>query len=190
MHQIISRPVIAVTAVVVAFASGVSGQQRTARIARQAVSVNQNPAVVVQTNCANAPAMPDIVLAKLSVNGQRQINGTPGQTYEIEADLENRGQCETGSFRVQISVYKGNFSNSTIIMDKLVQSIQPTRDRNSVSFKVTVSYTVGPDYQSAYTFSAIADPEKKVNEFIENNNSIGMDEGLEGPVINVGSKMK
>jgi len=165
------------------------GQQR-AKFSPKAVSVNQNPAVSVQTNCVNAPAMPDIVLAKLLVSGQKKINSAPGQTYDITAYLENRGQCETGPFKVQISVYKKDLSNSTVILNKLVQSIQPARDRNSVYTEVTVPYTIGPNYESSYTFSAVADPEKKVNEFIENNNSIGMDDGLEGPDIDVGSKMK
>jgi hypothetical protein len=39
-------------------------------------------------------------------------------------------------------------------------------------------------------FRPAAAPENKIKEFIENNNSIGMDEGLEGPDIDAGSKTK
>jgi hypothetical protein len=176
--------------VVIAFGSGVSGQSRTARISRQAVSVNQNPAVSVQSNCVNAPAMPDIVLVSVEIfNPEKKY--APGKTYPVTAIIENRGQCETGCFRVQISVQvqdmDANRTEERVILNQVVQSIQPIRDRNPAHIEVPTYYTLGGNYNTTYTFWAVADPEDHVKEFVENNNSI---EKGAGPGIDVGARIR
>ena len=182
MRHCSGRSCLLAAMVVIVFGSGVSGQSRTARISRQAVSVNQNPAVSVQSNCVNAPAMPDIVLNKLEVsNGASLTKPAPGQTYEITALLENRGQCETGSFKVQISVHvfeQDKGAEDHVILDKLIQSMQPARDKNPEYTRVSVTYTLGPNYNTGYEFYATADPDNRVKEFIENNNGIERGEGI------------
>jgi hypothetical protein len=169
-------PALLAAMAAVAFSSGVSGQQRAARISRQAVSANQNAAAVVQTNCVNSPAMPDIVLVKVAVSGGPSSKPAPGQTYQVTATLENRGQCETGPFKVQISVYAqdigANKAEEKVILTRLVQSMQPTRDKEPSYVRVTADYTLGPNCPSSYDFYASADPDNKVSEFIENNNAI------------------
>ena len=89
----------------------VLGQERV-RPARKAVGTNQNIAPTAAQNNCTATAMPDIVLVKLSVvSGPSITKAVPGHTFEISAVLENRGQCETGPFRVQISVYTEDVNN-------------------------------------------------------------------------------
>jgi hypothetical protein len=169
----------------------VLGQQQV-RPTRKAVGTNQNIATTAAQNNCTATAMPDIVLVKLSVvSGPSITKAVPGQTFEISAVLENRGQCETGPFKVQISVYTEDVNNDVnpiktdaVILKKLVQSIQPARDKNPVYTNVTVSYTLSPNYRMSYMFYATADPDNNVNEFIENNNVIERGEGIN---INIGS---
>ena len=170
------------------------GQQQV-RPTRKAVGPDQNiAAAALQNNCTST-AMPDIVLVRLSVvSGPPITKAVPGQTFEISAVLENRGQCETGPFKVQINVYTEDVNNDvkpiktdTVILKKLVQSIQPTRDKNPVYTNVTVSYTLSPNYRTTYMFYATADPDNNVNEFIENNNAIERGEGIN---INIGSPKK
>ncbi len=164
------------------------GQQR-ARTSHQAVRANQNLTAPTQTNCNNAQAMPDIVLVRVSVSGGPSSKWAPGQTYDITATLENRGQCETGPFRVQISVYAQDMAinkvEERVILNKLVQSIQPTRDKNPTYTYVTAAYTLGPNYSSSYDFYAAVDPDNKVNEFIENNNVIERGQGVTIDVVPV-----
>jgi hypothetical protein len=169
-------------AVIIAMSGqGVSGQVR-ARMPGKAVAAPQGSPANVQTNCVNAPAMPDIILNKLEVsNGASLTKPVPGQTYEITALIENRGQCETGSFKVQIIVHvfvQDKGAEDHVILDKLVQSIQPARDKNPEYTRVSVTYTLGPNYNTGYEFYATADPDNRVTEFIENNNGIERGNGI------------
>lgn len=170
-------------AVVMAAGSTAFGQQR-AKILHQAASPAPGAAATVQTT-----AMPDIVLVKVVVSGGPISKPAPGQTYQITAVLENRGQCETGSFKVQISVYAqdmtANKAEDKVILTRLVQSMQPTRDREPSYTRVTADYTLGPNRKSTYDFYASADPENKVNEFIENNNAIEKQMGGQDAFIEV-----
>ena len=165
-----------VAMVIAVIGSAAFGQQRAARISRQAVSANQSPAVSVQTNCVNAPAMPDIVLVGVAISGGPLSKPVPGATFQVTATIENRGQCETGPFKVQISVYAqdmtANKVEDKVILTKEVQSMQPTRDRNPAYINVTADYTLGPNDRSTYDFYASADPDNRVSEFIENNNAV------------------
>ena len=174
-------------AVVMAAGTVVSGQPR-AKSPRQAMSPALSAAATVQTNCT-ATAMPDIVLVKVAVSGGQTGKWAPGQTCQVTAVLENRGQCETGSFKVQISVYAqdmtANKVEDKVILTRQVPSMQPTRDKEPSYTRVTADYTLGPDYKSTYDFYASADPENKVNEFIENNNAIEKQMGGKDAFIEV-----
>jgi hypothetical protein len=176
MRHCFGRQVFIAAMVIIAVGFGAFGQQRSARTSRQAVSANQNPAVAVQTNCVNAPAMPDIVLVGVAISGGPVSKPAPGATFQVTATIENRGQCETGPFKVQISVYAqdmtANKVEDKVVLTKMVQSMQPTRDKNPAYIYVTADYTLGPNFASTYDFYASADPENKVNEFIENNNAL------------------
>jgi hypothetical protein len=194
IRERISFVFLIIAMVLLATGLEVPGQQRV-RPPRKAVGTDQNmAATAIQNNCT-ATAMPDIALVKLSVvSGPSITKAAPGQTFEISAVLENRGQCETGPFKVQISVYTEDVNNDVkpiitdkVILKKLVQSIQPTRDKNPVYTNVTVSYTLSPNYRTTYMFYATADPDNNVTEFIENNNAIERGEGIN---INIGSPKK
>lgn len=182
MQHLVSR--LIVVAVVFTFASGVEGQ-RTATISRKAVSVNQNPAVVTQTNCVNAPAMPDIVLVKLYVT--MPPKPAAGATYPVTAILENRGQCETGAFKFQMSVLietSGQPDVDKVILTRMIPSMQPTRDREPAYVTVSVDYTL-LNRDAVYKFYASADPENHVHEFIENNNAVERNAGDAGNIVNI-----
>jgi len=175
MRHRFNRPVLIAAMVVIAIGFEVFGQQR-AKMSARAVSTPQSAPAIVQTKCVNAPAMPDIVLVKVVISGGPSSKWAPGHACQITAILENRGQCETGPFKVQISVYAQDMTvnkvEDKVIQTKLVQSMQPTRDKEPSYTRVTADYTLGPNYISTYDFYASADPENKVNEFIENNNAI------------------
>jgi hypothetical protein len=175
MRHRFDRQVLIAAMVITAVGFGAFGQQRAGRISRQAASANQNQAVVVQTNCVNAPAMPDIVLHKVTASGS-SAKPKPGEWIDVGAVLENRGQCETGSFKVQFFVYFqiiNGVAAEKLINTTLVQSIQPTREKEVSYTQIGFRYQLDTARFATYDFYATADPENKVSEFIEDNNIIG-----------------
>ncbi len=180
----------ALAAAVLLAAAALAAAGRQARVSPQAIKTKQAPQANLQTNC-NVPAVPDIVLVKMGVAAGPDGKFAPGKTYGITAILENRGQCETGPFRVRISVYAQDTvaggAEDRVILDQLVQSIQPTRDKSPAYTYVTVNYTLGPNYSSTYDFMAAADPQDRVKEFIENNNALDRGSGI---TIDVGPPIR
>lgn len=184
MHNV--HRYLAVMAVAV-FSFSVFSQPRMKLQAKAAsASTRQNVPANIQTNCAGAPALPDIVLARLYVN--KPPKPVPGATYTVSALLENRGQCETGAFTVQISVYvqvPGRPDVDKMILTKTIPSMQPTKDREPAYISVAVDYTLGAESTATYNFYASADPENRIHEFIENNNTVERNAGGAETFINV-----
>ena len=146
------------------------------------------PAAAAQTNCANALALPDIFLEKVFVEGYPTAQGArPNQNYQIAALVENRGQCETGPFIMRICASIQDLTAGSteikVLCNQLVQSIQPTRERTPSFIRVSVNFHTPPTiYSGYYKFFGIADPDNKVNEFNESNNST-KDLRVEGDAI-------
>jgi len=180
----------AFAAAVLIVVAGLVATASQVRVSPQAAKTKQAPPANLQTNC-NVPAVSDIVLVKIAITSGSDSKFAPGKTYGITAVLENRGQCETGPFRVRISVYAQDTvvgsAEERVILDRLVQSIQPTRDKTPAYTYVTVNYTLGPNYSSTYDFMAVADPQDRVKEFIENNNAIDRGWGI---TIDVGPPIR
>jgi hypothetical protein len=135
------------------------------------------PEVAVPTNCGNTPALPDIFLERVFVDSSLPSQGAkPNQNFTIAAILMNQGQCETGMFKVRILVdiedTEARRSETRILGDLPVQSIQPQRGRKSDYVRVNVVFQTPIEiYSGYYRFYAIADPDNKVLEFDEDDNS-------------------
>lgn len=131
------------------------------------------PGIALQSILCTAPGIPDLVLVGIS---SHLPAGKPGETYEVSVFLENRGQCETGNFRLQISVLAQempiNKTETRVIFNKLMPSLQPTRDDFSSYTQVSIPFTTGSYWASSYDFSAVIDPDNTIKEFRENNNLI------------------
>jgi hypothetical protein len=170
-------------AVLVLATSGlvIGGDQ--AEMPRSRLKLNQQK-IITQSILCTTPGIPDIVLVGLSGHIPK---GKPGETYEVSVFIENRGQCETGNFRLQVSVLaqeninaQNSKTETRVIFDKFMPSLQPSRDDFSSYTKISVPFTTGPYWASSYDFSVVVDPDNKIKEFRENNNLI--DRGM---VINV-----
>lgn len=157
-------------------AAGLAGQST---IKRPPLTVPKKPLpeVAAPTNCGNSPALPDIFLEKVFVDGSLPSQGAkPNQNFSIAAILKNQGQCETGPFMVRICVdisdTEAGTSETRILGDLPVQSIQPQRGRKDDYVRVNIVFqTPGNIYSGYYRFYAVADPDNKVPEFDEDDNS-------------------
>jgi hypothetical protein len=172
-----SRLVCLITfAICWSFTLSVSGQSKLKR-PPLIVPEKALPQAAAQTNCANVAALPDIFLEGIEVTGDVPTkDALPNQNFQVTALVENRGQCETGPFIMRIHAVIEDLTAGTketqVLCDQLVQSIQPTRQRHPEYIHVQCRFqTPGDIYSGHYRFFGIADPENKINEFNEENNS-------------------
>ncbi len=157
-------------------AAGMAGQST---IKKPPLTVPKRPMtqVAVPTNCGNTPALPDIFLEKILVESFLPSQGAkPNQNFTIVAVLRNQGQCETGPFKVRICAtiedLAARTSETRILGDLPVQSIQPHKGRKDEYTRVSIVFqTPGDIYSGYYRFYGIADPDDKVPEFDEDDNS-------------------
>lgn len=159
-------------------AAGLIGQST---MKRPPLTVLKKPApeAAAPTNCGNAPALPDIFLEKVFVDSAPNLpaqGAKPNQNFSIVAILKNQGQCETGLFKVRIIAEIEDLTarsmETRILGDLPVQSIQPLRGRKDDYTRVSILFhTPGDIYSGYYKFYAIADPDNKVAEFDEDDNS-------------------
>lgn len=157
-------------------AAGLMGQS-TVKRPPLTVPKRPMPEVAAPTNCGNAPALPDIFLEKVFVDSFLPTQGAkPSQNFTIAVILMNQGQCETGMFKVRVLAdiedTEARKSETRILADLPVQSIQPQRGRKDDYVRVNVVFQTPADiYSGYYRFYAIADPDNKVLEFDEDDNS-------------------
>ena len=167
---------LAVVSLGILSAAGLAGQST---VKRPPLSVPKKPMpeVAVPTNCGNAPALPDIFLEQVFVDSSLPTQGAkPNQNFTIATILMNQGQCETGMFKVRVFAdiedTEAGKSETRILGDLTVQSIQPQRGRKSEYVRVNVVFQTPVDiYSGYYRFYAVADPDNKVLEFDEDDNS-------------------
>ena len=157
-------------------AAGMAGQS-TVKKPPLTVPRRPMPEVAAPTNCGNAPARPDIFLEQVFIDSFLPTQGAkPGQNFTIAVVLMNQGQCETGMFKVRVFAdiedTEARKSETRILGDLPVQSIQPQRGRKNDYVRVNVVFQTPADiYSGYYRFYAIADPDNKVLDFDEDDNS-------------------
>jgi hypothetical protein len=157
-------------------AVGLAGQS-TVKRPPLTVPKRPMPEVTAPTNCGNAPALPDIFLEKVFVDSSLPTQGAkPNQSFTIAVILINQGQCETGMFKVRVLAdiedTEARKSETLILAELPVQSIQPQRGRKDDYVRVNVVFQTPVDiFSGYYRFYAIADPDNKVLEFDKDDNS-------------------
>lgn len=128
---------------------------------------------VVIDECNNKP-LPDIVLTGVEVSNVS--SWTSGAVMTVNISLRNAGQCKTGNFNIRVKrfVDRGSNTNEHDWKYFRVQPLEPFNGRNSNNSDAIIKYefVTHPANNVQYRFSVDADPENRVNEFIENNNSL------------------
>lgn len=158
---------------VVSSAQGVPAA-RPKLVRPQATVSPARPDPVTQLRCQGG-VLPDIDIVDIQPRHTDAAHFNAGDTIPIIVFLENRGQCETGSFKLKVTVYAdlgSSFMDQTIaVLD--IPSLQPTREKPPKYYQTGVSFvTKVVDYPVQYNFTAVADPDDKIVEFIETNNTV------------------
>ncbi len=138
---------------------------------RPKIMISKPAADYSQPVCEGRP-LPDLVVADISISG----SGRPGDMHYISADIENRGQCGSGPFKVKLQVIEHlpnrPESEKIEIGTENLTSLPPRDDRNMSEASTTAhfQYTVKTLVPADYEFIIVVDPTNAVEEFREENN--------------------
>ena len=142
--------------------------------AQQQVMLKASSEEKIQPRCSEK-ALPDITVKEVGWTPGSTDNWKVGDNKPVYVDLRNIGQCETGSFKVKLSVFEQDLLHDSrkkhAVGVKEVESLMPYKTRAYEGSSTTIQFNYRIPYRyAAYRFSAKADFDNAVAEFDEFNN--------------------